>query len=138
MKATVMWDTFKNIALLCTFNLYAKLTIVTAISTSSKKRPQAGSLRATVRLKVQQENNGLREGATAFQDTETLKLTDDDSIDSIAFLRDEVEHGYLDRKRWDIALLASQEYKDDDDAQVLDDDQFRDPATGGFLPVEDQ
>jgi len=114
--------TFKNIALLCTFNLYAQLNNVTA-----------ASLRGTARSKVQQENNALREDATAFQDTETLKLTDDDTI---AFFRDEVEHGYLDREWWDKALLASQN-QDDDKAPVLDDDQFRDPATDGFLPVED-
>jgi hypothetical protein len=41
----------------------------------------AGSLRATVRSTVQQENSALRD-ATAFQDTETLKLTDDDNIAS--------------------------------------------------------
>ena len=116
--------TFKNIALLCTFNLYAQLNNVTA-----------ASLRGTARSKVQQENNALREDdATAFQDTETLKLTDDDTI---AFFRDEVEHGYLDREWWDKALLASQN-QDDDDAPVIDDEQFRDPATDGFLPVEDK
>jgi len=122
LKTTAMCKTFKSIAALpCTFNLYAQLlNIVTA----------AASLRGTVRSKVQQENNSLWD-ATAFQDTETLKLTDDDAI---AFFRNEVEHGYLDREWWDKALLASQ-IKDDDD-HVVDDDQFRDPATGGFLPVE--
>jgi len=116
-----MFKTF-NIALLCTFNLYAHLNFVTA-----------GSLRASARSMEQQENSALRD-ATAFQDTETLKLTDDDNI---AFFRDEIEHGYLDRKRWEDIMFASQ-YKDDDDAAVEDDDQYRDPATGGWLPVEDK
>jgi hypothetical protein len=34
-------------------------------------------------------------------------------------------------------MFASQ-HKDDDDAAVEDDDQYRDPATGGWLPVEDK
>jgi hypothetical protein len=121
LETTALFKTF-NIALLCMLDLHSHVDFVTA-----------GSLRATVRSTVQQENSALRD-ATAFQDTETLKLTDDDNI---AFFRDELEHGYLDRKHREDIMFASQ-HKDDDDAAVEDDDQYRDPATGGWLPVEDK
>ena len=54
---------------------------------------------------MQQENVALGD-ATAYQDTEMLKLRDDDSI---AFLRDEVEHGYLAGKTlyWDLNMMTT-------------------------------
>jgi hypothetical protein len=64
LETTALFKTF-NIALLCMLDLHSHVDFVTA-----------GSLRATVRSTVQQENSALRD-ATAFQDTETLKLTDD-------------------------------------------------------------
>ena len=97
-----MCKTVTNIALLFSFSLCAQLNVATAAG---------GGLRATARSTVQQENSSLRDATAAFQDTETLKLTDDDEI---AFFKYEVEHGYLDRKHWEDTVAAYQ-YKDDDD-----------------------
>jgi hypothetical protein len=121
-----MSKAFIYTALLFLFSLSAQLNIVTA----------AGGLRATARTTVKEKETVHipTRHATANQDTEVLKLTDDDTIE---FFKSEIEHGYLDREWWDKALYASQ-YKDDDDSPAEDDDQYRDPATGGFLPVEDK
>jgi len=120
-----MSKVFIYTALLFLFCLSAQLNIVTA----------AGGLRANARTTVKEKEtiHIPTRHATANQDTEVLKLTDDDTI---AFFRDEIEHGYLDREWWDKTLYASQFKDEDDDAQAEDDDQYRDPATGGFLPVE--
>ena len=116
-----MCKTVTNIALLFSFSLCAQLNVATAAG---------GGLRATARSTVQQENSSLRD-ATAFQDTETLKLTDEDNI---ALFRDEVEHGHLDRE----AVVVASEYKDDYDAAVEDVFKYWDPAIGGFRIVEDK
>mmetsp|Transcript_27266 Transcript_27266/g.40378 ORF Transcript_27266/g.40378 Transcript_27266/m.40378 type:complete len:122 (+) Transcript_27266:115-480(+) len=112
-------------ALLFLFSLSAQLNIVTA-----------AGLRATARTTVKEKETVHipSRHATPNQNTEVLRLTDDDEIN---FFKSEIEQGYLDRSWWEKSFLASKN-KDDDDAPFLDDDQFRDPATGGFLPVEDQ
>ena len=106
-----MFKTF-NIALLCTFNLYAHLNFVTA-----------GSLRATARSMEQQENSALRD-ANAFQDTETLKLlTDNDEMTFSKYEEVLLNHGYLDRKRWEDIMFASQYNDDDDNYWHVNDDK---------------
>lgn len=75
----------------------------------------AGGLRAT------NINNTRRE--------EQLRLSDDDMID---FIKVEVEKGYLDRERWEKALLLSSVNEEEDDT-FEDDDQYRDKETGGFV-----
>jgi TATA-binding protein-associated factor Taf7 len=95
---------------------------------------RATSARATIQEKedmVNQEHHALQndQQATSDQETEVLRLTDDDDIE---FFKSEIELGYLDRNDFDKAMLASQ-IADDDGVEMEDDDQYRDRATGGFI-----
>ena len=110
-----MYKTVTNIALLFWFSLCARLNIVTAAA--------AAGLRSTDRSTAQQENSALRD-ATAFQDTETLKLlTDNDEMTFSKYEEVLLNHGYLDRKRWEDIMFASQYNDDDDNYWHVNDDK---------------
>ena len=74
-------------------------------------------------LRATNKNNTRRE------DEKQLRLTDDDTIQ---FYKVEIEMGYLNRDSWEKLFVASSLVEDDDDENA-DDDQYRDPNTGGFL-----
>ena len=111
-----------NTILILSFSLSAKLYVVTGAGLRST------AARTTIQEKKDIDHHAIRH-ATADQKTDVLKLTDDDNI---AFFKDEIDRGYLGRKDFDRALLASQ-LDDDDGAAVEDDDQYRDFETGGFI-----
>jgi hypothetical protein len=107
--------------LLFLFSIYADVAVNAAgLRATSAKR--------TIQEKKDVNHHALRH-ATSNQETEVLRLTDDDDIE---FFKSEIEHGYLGRNEFDKAMLASQ-IADDDGVEMEDDDQYRDRATGGFI-----
>jgi len=87
----------------------------------------AAGLRATNRSRTTTNNNDHNETTNL-----ELRLTDDDQV---KFYADEFANGDLNRDLWEKNFYASTIYAEDEDDSLVeeDDDQYRDPKTGGFV-----
>ena len=87
----------------------------------------AAGLRATNRSRTTTTNNDHDESTNL-----ELRLTDDDQV---KFYADEFANGDLNRDLWEKSFYASTIYAEDEDDSLVeeDDDQYRDPKTGGFV-----